>query len=42
MSERNFELFDILSQHYLPVIGTKYIDAVFVNKSFLEGEGGEL
>ena len=42
MSDRSFELFDILSQHYLPLIGTKYIDAVFVNKSFLEGEGGKL
>jgi len=42
MSERTFELFDILSQHYLPVIGTKYIDAVFVNKSFIKGEGGKL
>ena len=42
MNDRNFELFDILSQHYLPVIGTKYIDAVFVNKAFLKGEGGKL
>lgn len=42
MNDRYFELCDKLSQHYLPVIGTKYIDAVFVNKSFLKGEGGKL
>lgn len=34
MNDRGFSLFDIMSQHFIGDVGTKYIDAVFINNSY--------